>query len=60
MINPVEPNSVREIVLKYVADEHGDVSVSINATGFEDDPYAVGLYLTATLSVVAAGVGEVQ
>lgn len=53
MIDPVESNSVREILLKFAADEQGDMTVSINATGFEDDPNAVGLYLSAVMSTIS-------
>lgn len=50
MLNPSTPNVTREIHLKYVTDENGDMEINIDSSGFEDDPSAVAVFLSATIS----------
>lgn len=53
MLNPAEPNKVREIKLTYVTDDAGTMEIDIDASGFEDDPQAVGLFLSATIKALS-------
>lgn len=53
MINPSEPNTSRQIVLKYDTDENGEMSISIETEGFEDNPEAVAGFLSATIACFA-------
>jgi hypothetical protein len=54
MLNPAEPNKTREIKLTYTTDEAGDMEIDIDATGFEEDPQAVGLFLSATMKAISS------
>lgn len=49
MLNPAEPNSTREIRLIYVTDENGNMEITVDSIGFEKDPAAVPIFLSATL-----------
>ena len=53
MLNPAEPNKVREIKLTYTTDEAGIMEIDIDASGFEDDPQTVGLFLSATIKALS-------
>ena len=54
MINPAEPNKVRKIELTYSTDDQGDMEINIDTIGFEEDPQAVALFLSATMSAISA------
>lgn len=53
VINPSEPNKKREIKLSYETDENGEMSISLDATGFEETPEAIASYLAATIACLA-------
>lgn len=55
MLDPAEPNKTREIKLTYTTDAAGDMEIDIDASGFEDDPQAVGLFLSATMKAISSG-----
>lgn len=53
MLNPSAPNTTRIIQFKYTTDDEGDMKISINTKGFEDDPEAVAAYLSATITCLS-------
>lgn len=55
MLNPAEPNTKRQITITYTTDDKGDMDIDISADGFEEDPQAVGVFLTATMQAITAG-----
>jgi len=52
-LNPSEPNTIRKIKVTYTTDESGDMEISIDTKGFEEDPRMVPLFLSATLDAIA-------
>jgi hypothetical protein len=53
MLNPAEPNTVREIKITYTTDNNGQMEISIDTDGFNEDPQSVGLFLSATMAVLS-------
>lgn len=53
MFDPSAPDTKREIRLTYVTDADGEMEISIDTEGFEEDPRAVALFLSATLAVLS-------
>ena len=52
MLNPAEPNTVREIKITYKTDDAGEMDIDIQAEGFEEQPGAVGDFLIATVKAL--------
>jgi len=53
MLDPAEPNVTREIRLTYVTDENGDMEITVDSIGFEEDPSSVLIFLSRTLDAFA-------
>lgn len=53
MINPAEPNTIREIKFTYVTDANGELSINISTDGFDENPEAVALYISATIACLS-------
>jgi predicted dinucleotide-utilizing enzyme len=53
MLNPSAPNVTRQIHLTYVTDDNGDMEIKVDSEGFDEDPRAVSVFLSATIACLS-------
>lgn len=58
MLNPSEPNTTRTINITYTTDDEGNMSIDLDAKGFEEDERMVPLFLHALLKTFYSAAEE--